>query len=1001
MLLKQAVIMEGLKLIKASAGSGKTYTLTNEYINLLFKKERAYRNILAVTFTNKATEEMKRRVVERLHERSLNDERSAKILSQILHDYSSFSISTIDRFFQQTMRAFAREIGKNGAYNVELDTDMVLQEAIDNMMYNLDKEENKYLLDWLTVVGTESVESGESWNFRNKLDGLAREIFKESFKRLRDDHEGTLIGRKDIDILKGELTAIKASFENQLIGISNKALECIENHNLLPVHFKGGTRTPVNFFLKVAAGDIPELKESLRIMADSPENLTTRSVIRKDPSLYNSIEQCWGDGLASAIEEICVLYDNGLCDYKSAVAALSNLQVMGIISDVERFVYDYTSEHNVVLIPETTELLNKIIDGSDAPFIYEKTGTRIDHFMLDEFQDTSSLQWKNFLPLVLDSLSRGMANLIVGDVKQSIYRWRGSDWSLLNSEVYKDIPEESIITTDLKQNWRSCVNIVEFNNGFFPFAGNLCRDYIPDEESGIYLEATQKISPLPKESEGYIWVKFLEKDDTADWKERSMELCLEKTRDCLNRGMGMSEITYLVRSNDDGQMVAGSLLENGFPVISDEALLIGSAPVVRKVVAILKYIINPEDNINNTIARFLGVELSDALSMSHLPLYELCEECIRLVGKEYGESDSVFLNSFMDLVLEQGRGEMADVTSFVKWWEERGCKKSVPAPQGQDAVRVMTIHKAKGLGIPVIFIPFFDLPLDHRGGKGPILWCRPDVKPYSGYPMLPVKYSSKLQGTLFEKEYLKERTRSFVDNLNLAYVAMTRAEKEMYIVCPPLPGKSDSITVSTIMGDFLDGKMVENEYSLGEPYSYVAVRSDSSDGGVAMPIFTTYESGDRIKLALRGEEYYSDSSKRGWGLVMHRIMELIICEDDMERAIETVLSEGILQPEMSDEVRDYIAGMFLKVRDRHWFDNSFKVFRELEILIPGGGTKRPDRVLMGAEAQIIDFKFGKRHEKSHIHQVRQYMSLVKQAGTAYVKGFIWYPDDDEIVEVTL
>jgi superfamily I DNA/RNA helicase/CRISPR/Cas system-associated exonuclease Cas4 (RecB family) len=1001
MLLNQAVIMAGLKLIKASAGSGKTYTLTNEYIDLLFKKERAYRNILAVTFTNKATEEMKRRVVERLHERSLTDELSAKILSQILHDYSSFSISTIDRFFQQTMRAFAREIGKNGAYNVELDTDMVLQEAIDNMMYNLDKEENGYLLDWLTVVGTESVESGESWNFRKKLEGLAREIFRESFKKLRDDHEGTLIGKEEIDILKDELSVIKVSFENKLTELSNQALECIESHNLLPVHFKGGTRTPINFFSKVAAGDIPELKESLRIMADAPENLTTRSVIKKDPSLYNSIEQCWSDGLASAIEEICFLYDNDLCYYKSAVAALSNLQVMGIISDVERFVHEYTSEQNVVLIPETTELLNKIIDGSDAPFIYEKTGTRIDHFMLDEFQDTSYLQWKNFLPLVQDSLSRGMENLIVGDVKQSIYRWRGSDWSLLSREVYNDIPEESITPADLKHNWRSCINIIDFNNGFFPFAGRLCKDYIPDEESGIYLNAIQEISPLPRESEGYVWVKFVEKEEGVDWKERALELCLEKTKDCLKRGVEMREITYLVRSNDDGQMVANYLLQNGIPVISDEALLIGSAPVVRKIVAILKYIINPDDNINNTIARFLGIELSDALSMSHLPLYEMCEECIRFAGKGYGESDSVFLSSFMDLVLEQGRGDMADVASFVKWWEERGCKKSVPAPQGQDAVRVMTIHKAKGLGIPVVFIPFLDLQLDHRGGKGPILWCRPDVEPYSGYTMLPVKYSSKLQGTLFEEDYLKEKTRSYVDNLNLAYVAMTRAEKEMYMVCPPLPKKSDSITVSTIMGGFLDGRMTGDEYCSGELSGYVTTKHVSYDGGVAMPLFKSYEYGGRIKLALRGEAYYSDSSQRGWGVVMHRIMELIVCEDDLERAIETVLSEGILQPGMRDEVKDYIAGMFRKVRDRHWFDNSFRVFRELEILLPGGGSKRPDRVLMGAEAQIIDFKFGKKHEKSHIHQVRQYMSLVKQAGNAYVKGFVWYPDDNDIVEVSL
>ncbi|MGE4414535.1 MAG: UvrD-helicase domain-containing protein [Bacteroidales bacterium] len=993
--------MGQLKLIKASAGSGKTYTLTNEYLELLSKKERAYRNILAVTFTNKATEEMKRRVVERLYAKSQTDPASAKRLSEILHDYSAFAISTIDRFFQQTMRAFAREIGKNGAYSVELDTAMVLQEAIDNMIYNLDKEENRYLLEWLTAIGTESVESGEGWNFRNKLEELANEIFKESFKQVAGNHEGFLIDKEQIDILRGELITIKNDFEGKLKAIAKMALDSIERHNLLLLHFKGGSRSPLNFFAKVADGYIPELKDSLRDMASSPENLTTKATIKSDPALYNSIEQCWGDGLAEAIDELCLLYDSELRGYMSAVAVLSNLQVMGVIADVERFVHDYTTEHNVVLIPETTEILNKIIDGSDAPFIYEKTGTRIDHFMLDEFQDTSILQWKNFLPLVLDSLSKGMDNLVVGDVKQSIYRWRGSDWSLLNSGIHDDVPDGSINLADLKQNWRSCKNIIEFNNGFFPYAGLVCKDHISENETAVYTGAVQEISPSKRESEGYVWVCFMEKEEGSGWKERALGLCMEKTRNCVERGVSMSDITYLVRTNDEGQMVVNALLQNGFPVISDEALLIGSSPVVRKVIAILKYIIDPGDSINNTIARFLGVEPSDALSLSHLPLYELCQECLMLAGTGYCESDSVFINSFLDVVLEQGKGEMADIASFVKWWEDKGCKKSVPAPLGQDAVRVMTIHKAKGLGIPVVLLPFFELPLDHRGNRGPVLWCYTTGNPYSRFPVLPVKYSSKLEGTVFEQDYFLEKRRSYVDNLNLAYVAMTRAEKEMYLVCPPLPKKSDSISVSTIMGGFLDGKMAGNEYSLGEPSGYVAANDEYSAGGVAMPLFASYQAGDRMKLALRGEEYYSDSSQRGWGLVMHRIMELIVCEDDLERAIETALSEGILQPGMRDEVKQYISEMFRKVRDRHWFDNSFRVFRELEILLPGGGSKRPDRVLMGAEAQVIDFKFGKKREQLHINQVRQYMSLVKQAGTAYVKGFVWYPDDNEIVEVSL
>ncbi|MDP3452241.1 MAG: UvrD-helicase domain-containing protein [Bacteroidales bacterium] len=991
--------MSGLKIIKASAGSGKTHTLTSEYIELLNRGERAYRHILAVTFTNKATEEMKRRVVETLYKDSLVNPQSGKILTEILHDYSSFAISTIDRFFQQTMRAFAREIGKNSAYSVELDQDMVLSEAIDNMVINLDKEENSDLLEWLTTFGTDAVESGSGWNFKGKLTSLAKEIFKERYKSMRGDSSFDVIDKGSLSVFRDKLIGIKREFENSVLEISKSALLSMERYNLQPEHFKGGARSQMRFFTKVISGEFPDLPKEFPEMAQNAENLVARTTLKRDPALFNSIENCWSDGLSDALEQVCSLYQRERVLYNTAVAVCGNIHTLGVLSDIEKFVKDYTEERNVVLIPETTELLNKIIDGSDAPFIYEKTGTRIDHFMLDEFQDTSVMQWQNFRPLILESVARGNENLIVGDIKQSIYRWRGSDWNLLNRDIYKDIPKESITGIDLRKNWRSAKNIIDFNNTLFPHLACVCKEHLDSPEVDVYSSVEQEISQRKRENEGHVLVKFFENDrDGPGWKELAMKHTASLIDTWSANGYEMRDITLLVRTNDEGQMLVKYLLERGYPVISDEALLVSSSHVVRRVIAVLKYIINPEDSVNNTIATFLGIDMENVISLSHLPLYELCEEAVREMNRVFDESESLFINSFLDLVLDYGKGENADIAAFIKWWEERGSTKSVPAPEGQNALRVMTIHKAKGLGIPVVVLPFFDIPMDYLYYNAPVIWCNSNIEPYNSFPMLPVKYSKGLEDTIFDKEYRDERVRAYIDNMNLAYVALTRAETEMAVLCSIPPKSGESLSVSKILYSMLEPALEENEYH-GGCFTKKCKEDRVAVDSLTIPSFKSYNTESRLKLALRGEEYFNERSSRGQGLIMHRIMENIVTEGDLENALDRAMSDGVLSNEMRGEAERKIRIMFDYVRERHWFDGTLKVYRELEILLPGGAVKRPDRVLMGVEAQVIDFKFGKKMEQSHINQVNEYVNLLKEIGIAYVKGFVWYPEENVIIEV--
>ncbi len=1000
--------MGELKIIKASAGSGKTHALTSEYMRLLYTKERAYKNILAVTFTNKATEEMKRRVVETLFKKSATDLRARECLVEILHDYSSFSISTIDRFFQQTMRAFAREIGKNSAYSVELDYKMVTNEAIDNMVMSLDKQESAELLEWLTTLSLDSIERGDGWDFKKDIKRLSDEIFNESYRLKKHLLIEASTNKESLNAFKNLLKSIIESFKVELERIGKNALQIIAMHSLALEDFKGGRNTSVKHFLRAANREVTQLPDSFLNLVDNPQNWASKEVIKKDPALFNVIENAFHEGLNSLAAELVEHY-KGYMLYNSAETIIQNIYTLGILIDIEKYILEYTRENNVVLIPETTELLNRIIDGSDSPFFYEKIGTRIDHFMLDEFQDTSIMQWQNFKPHILNSLACGNDNLIVGDVKQSIYRWRGSDWNLLNSDLYNDLGQEHYVETTLLENWRSCKNIIDFNNLFFPYLSKVCRELLDEVDPGesslsperVYAQVEQTISAMSRDSQGHVLLKFIkEEKDGPGFREQSLDKVSEILERYIELGYMLKDITFLVRKKEEAREVVEYLIERGYPVISDEALFISSSAGVRRVVTILKYLNSPNDSVNNVIAKHYGIDINCADQVAHLPLYELCEELIGLINSDNSnsgrdsesQSESLFMHSFLDLVLDYSRGAKSDISSFIKWWEESGVRKSIPAPDGQNALRVMTIHKSKGLGIPVVIIPFFNIKLDYEGSLTPILWCETDIEPFNSIPLLPVKYKKGLADTIFFKEYLTERRRVHIDNLNLAYVAFTRAQRELVIISKVPPERGES-SVSAILYKQFSGELDEYlEFNIGE-WTKGINEDDKSDNEYPVPPMLSLPIGDRLKLSLKGEEFFSDKSSRAHGVVMHEIMESVIVEGDLEISVNSAVSRGVLAADMKEHTIDLLTAMMEQVRDRHWFDGAFKVYNEREILEPGG------RVLLGAEAFVIDFKFGKKRESSHIKQVQRYMELMRRMGKAYVKGYIWYPQEGEIIEL--
>ncbi len=843
-------------MIKASAGSGKTHRLTGEYLHLLFAKPNNHRHILAVTFTNKATDEMKSRIVEELYRLAsggtstfLNDltqsfllneaqvrGRARSILEAILHDYSAFSVSTIDRFFQQTLRAFTRESGLTGGYAVELDEKSLLTEAVDLMFSELNLPENRTLSAWLLQFMQANIEEGRSWKIDRQVVTLGMQLFNETYKSLAKETQWSLANKKQLENYRKELYRIVTSYESKVKEAGKRGVELIKAHGLQPSDFRGGSRSQFYRFERYASGEIPDITPTFLSFADNLEGWYTKTT---DPAIVASITKAYHGGLNDLVKEIIYLHENNV-PYNSAISILQNFYTLGILTNIKNRLQALQQENNVLFLSDTTELLNEMIGEADSPFIYEKTGTRVQHYMMDEFQDTSRMQWENFRPLIDESLASGNFNLIVGDVKQSIYRFRNSDWRLLGEQVNRDFQPESIREHLLDTNWRSDANVVRFNNAFFTNAAhhmqhdfNIAVEPLLDEVAenkqieDAYADVIQQVAPNKSDHEGQVKITFLKNDKESDWREEAMKRLPLELEELQEQGFALKDIAIVVRWNNEAVQVAETLLAYKeqhpdspyrYDIISNEALLIGSARSVKAVIALLRYFQNPGDETRRMMAlyefyRFVYRATPEEALLNYrekhpgefpetirgeierlatLPFYDMIERFFALTSDAISEKEYAYVQAFLDLVLQFKTDASADRNSFLEWWDEKGHKRALFSPEGQDAIRIITIHKAKGLGFGAVIMPFVNWSIDHSPTHTNIIWCKPGEAPFNALRALPLKYGKRLANTIFREEYLEEKRLTCIDNLNLLYVAFTRA-KHRLIIFAPTPAKPETI----------------------------------------------------------------------------------------------------------------------------------------------------------------------------------------------------------------
>jgi ATP-dependent helicase/nuclease subunit A len=1073
--------MSQLKVIRASAGSGKTYRITSDYLHLLFRFSGNFKHILAVTFTNKATEEMKSRIIDELYKMSIGEHSSythaisknfnfslpeiqqeaSALLNNILHNYSRFYINTIDSFFLNIIKSFSREMGLQFNFAIELDTDVILEKAADQMLLKI--ENDKVLLDWLVHYAEERIESGKNWDFKHDILKLGRQIFNENFKSFPASFHKNMADRSLLIGFQKQLYSIKRTVESKLLESGRKGMAIILKHGIGPFDFKYKDKGSVGkFFLKLSEGDISEPGKRVVESAESIEKW-----LPDDNEMAGKIRAVAQDGLFELLQSTLQYYNNNCIPYNSAEVILSDFYTLGILSDLSDEVSTYAAKKNLFILANAGTLLKAVIGENDAPFIYEKAGQILSHFMIDEFQDTSVLQWNNFKPLISNSLSQNNVCMLVGDVKQSIYRWRNSDWKIMADQIESTFPEYGIRFDELDVNWRSKANIVAFNNSIFSLASKRLQqlfiesdkeNMLPAQEkellSGLiekaYKRCMQKLPSNRKLNEGCVKIQFVKKD-AGDWKSEVLSSLPGILDELQKQGHHLRDMAILVRNASEGREIVDYLNEynNNLPkdhpyrysTLSNESAYLRNSRVIRFIIKLFRYLVYPLDEINT--CSLLNDYLNEIKSSDHdsneekkvivkhteiftifpkefvenaeklrfiAPL-ELLEQLVMIFKLNVQIADLPFLQTFTDVLNDYQQNNTASISGFLEFWENKKVSASVCVSDEQDAIRVMTIHKSKGLEFNNVIIPFCNWNIDHK--LPTTMWCHVQQEPFNQLEYVPVRYSSKLQNTIFAGDYFLEKVQTYVDNLNLMYVAFTRSIDNL-VVFSPFPDKSDKLThtgelLYYVLKNFSKPEKVEHplinisdywneadlKFNLGT-FTSAAMKEKT---GFEELNLDTYFCG-QLKGKLQQHYKYSDfwnisnenmPSVRTYGNMMHQLFQEIKVIHDIEKAVDSLISDGLLEEKEKSGLVSETRALLAEMPFADWFGGKWKIINETGIIVPNEHMYRPDRVMIkDKNAIVVDYKFGQVQNTRYMNQVKNYSKVLKEMGFSKVEGFVWY-----------
>ena len=1036
----------------ASAGSGKTYALVKEYLKIILTspKNDAYRNILAITFTNKAVHEMKSRIVGSLSEFAKDNpsskaqelmqdvsvdtglsiiqikNKSQQIIKHIIHNYAAFDISTIDKFTHKVIRAFAHDLNLPMTFEVSLDTENLLIEAVDAIIAQAGEDE--ILTNLLVDFTMEKTDDDKSWD-------ISREILETGKLVLNENNRNEITHFQDKSItefleIKKKLAAVCDELEKETITFGNEAAALIEQKGIDPKSFSRGTFP--NHIASIQAGKFNPKNKMFREPDDIAINKTAQ-----DRELIEAIIP----DLLSILSKVYALFEK-IYFYK---AFLKNITPLSLLNTVSNELAKIQQEQNILSITEFNALIHREIQNQPAPFIYERLGERYRHFFIDEFQDTSEMQWQNLIPLIDNALSgqdeygdKGTL-MIVGDPKQSIYRWRGGKAEQF-IELSKDQnpfnnPDKKV--TQLEYNYRSYEQIIEFNNSFFKLLANEFQH--PDYKDLYENHSHQKVN---SKTGGYVNISFLpetaeSEEVVVDKTEKYVQATLDTINQVLEKGFEYKDIVILTRKRGQGIAVANFLTEQGVPLLSSETLMIQNATEVRFIIHVLKYLKNSADiDAKAHFLHYLALHAQDNLpvhdfiakgkelvvetefehwllqfnldlSFQNLRKKSLYEAVEIMVSKFLNPKlrTSSYVQYFLDIVLERDIRNQAGVADFLDFWDKSADKFSIPSPEGTNAVRIMTIHKSKGLEFPVVIMPFAEE--DYSRKPKDKLWLNAEEATV-GLPKVLIDNSSAVArfGEDALELYTVKKQEELLDNINVLYVALTRAEEQLYIISSKNLSSKGEIPKNNMCAFFINYLIAQGvykegvlEYEMGSS-TKLSLDNKHEDRSKIIPSVNEVLPPKNIKIAQRESVMWGTQQQEAieYGNVIHEILSFVNTRNDVDLAITKAVENGLITHSQKEVVFQTILQIVEHPALINHFAAGNRVMNEQTIIQKEGKIFKPDRMVVTPDQKVylLDYKTGVANSK-YIVQINDYQNAIEEMGYIVVEKVLIYISNQIVV----
>ncbi len=1038
----------------SSAGSGKTYTLVKEYLKIALetKNPNQYKHILAVTFTNKAAAEMKERIIEALKALSSDEElvgtpkflfedlikptaegglgidgnevgdRSKKVLKSILHSYNDFGVSTIDKFTHKIIRTFAHDLQLPLNFDIELDDREVLGAAIDVLIAEVGN--NEKLTKLLLEYTSKKAEAEESWHIEKDLYEFSRNLLKEDGELYLEKIRKLSI--KDFDTIKTQLYQQTKEFENTVKQLGRDGLDFIEGKGIFPASFSRSFYP--NYWKDLATLKKFEPTATTTKIINGEQNWYAAKVDDDQKQLIDTYQNELIERFNQSREYITEFESN----YRVNKLIIKNLYNLAVLNEIEKTVLEFKKDNNVLSISDFNKRIATIVESEPIPFIYERLGEKYNHYLIDEFQDTSIIQWHNLIPLIDNSLGTGRFNMVVGDAKQAIYRFRGGEVEQIINlpQIYKHKDNPLLLEREaaldrnhknetLNKNYRSKAEVVQFNNDFFQSVSeNLSEKY-----QKLYTDLSQEYDA--KNTGGGVSLEFLEEADSEIYRESVLNNTFNIIDQALDDGFSLTDVAILTRNNNDGSEVATYLLEHDINVISSESLLINNSAEVNFLLNLFKYLSYPNDKhhqiqVLNYLANLFNDDLFEVYEsheestvssymnskniqfnfkqIRNYSLYELAEYLVVTFGFE--ERVDVYIQFFLDKIHEYASRNDNSVINFIEWWEAKAAKFSIVIPEGIDAVRVMSIHKSKGLEFPVVIFPFATAPVKTSED---FFWTNDTNIDGLSSAIMPIR--KELTETRFASVYEDEMDKSRLDLVNVLYVALTRPKDRLYVISRLNKKPTENGSISDYLYRFCEGqaesKVEENHYRFGL-FDKNTTKQVKLNNDVQFESVSYNNWRNKIQVSYQAPKVWDVENPETigeYGTLIHNILSKINTKDEVDEVLLAAVRKGIITEPELPAIKTEIQDLFRIEGVSGLFADFDELKNERSILLTNGETYQPDRVVVkDSKTSIIDYKTGEQ-QPEHEKQINNYKSLLTQMGYENISSYLLYIKDGELVEV--